>query len=830
MINQKSTFLARSAKPLGRVPFQLWVLTTLIALFFLRFFVTGRILMLRDMFFDHYAYYAFIRNSVWQGVFPLWNPHNGCGESMIGDLDPAMLYPPNAVFLFFSPGTGVLILFALHMILAGWGLFTFCRLLGVSRDGALLSGVVYSFNTWAMVSLEWIPDVHVTAWLPVILATLAYCHKHDRWSAAMLLPCMLAMQFLAGYPEGVFYTVGAAGFFALFCGVARWRLTRRWHHLVIPLFVLGTTGFVALLISAVQILPTWEAVELSYRSEISSGADKASVNPKMWLTLLIPSLYGTNAVSGTGQYWAPSSIAYWAGSFHIGVLPVVLFIMVFLRRLTGLSTNPEATSEHDTLRGIRFPFLMTILLLFGLYAMGKYTPFFPLLWEHIPLLQKFRFPSKCLLVVVFALCTLTGLAFDWLGRTNYQGQPSTAIWRRFVYHWGTLTLFCVLALVVVAALRNEAAWGKAILFNQFNLGSVDGAYLHRVPWDVIVRDTVKLAIVGVLSAALLLVYAGRKKRSRLLVAAIVGVALTDLLVAGAGLVPTASNDILETHSPFADQLKSGEHPVRYWEPLRGSLRYTLGVMDEAPYRQSIQILDGSWAAPNNVFALEQTSTFSESKLNELLIMLHLPELPEDARLRLLALLNCKYIVRSVDILDYIRTGEMGTPSVATLADPLPRAYVTGGLTLFDDPIDFSGALVMVAFDPLATAIAETTQVEADQLEGLTPKRVNHRVSHLRLDSNRVEINVDSERDALLVLTDSHYPGWRATVNNEDTTIHKVNGVFRAVRINAGNNRVVMEYRPDSFRYGSWITLITLMFYIPILGWCALRCRNEAVEK
>lgn len=76
-------------------------------------------------------------------------------------------------------------------------------------------------------------------------------------------------------------------------------------------------------------------------------------------------------------------------------------------------------------------------------------------------------------------------------------------------------------------------------------------------------------------------------------------------------------------------------------------------------------------------------------------------------------------------------------------------------------------------------------------------------------AGRVVVDVRSARDAVLVLTDSHYPGWRATVDGEEVGIVRANGLFRAVAVPAGSHRVAFEYAPTSLRVGAAASLTSV---------------------
>jgi hypothetical protein len=73
---------------------------------------------------------------------------------------------------------------------------------------------------------------------------------------------------------------------------------------------------------------------------------------------------------------------------------------------------------------------------------------------------------------------------------------------------------------------------------------------------------------------------------------------------------------------------------------------------------------------------------------------------------------------------------------------------------------------------------------------------------------RLRVVNPSQQTAWLLITDTWYPGWRATVNREPVPLLQANGAFRAVPVPPGESVVRMQFQ---LRYG----------WIPWLGWLAL---------
>jgi hypothetical protein len=71
------------------------------------------------------------------------------------------------------------------------------------------------------------------------------------------------------------------------------------------------------------------------------------------------------------------------------------------------------------------------------------------------------------------------------------------------------------------------------------------------------------------------------------------------------------------------------------------------------------------------------------------------------------------------------------------------------------------------------------------------------------EPERVVARASARRPSLLVLTDLHYPGWKATVDGRDVPIERVNYLLRGVPLTAGTHEVEFRYEPGSFRAG-WV--------------------------
>ena len=81
---------------------------------------------------------------------------------------------------------------------------------------------------------------------------------------------------------------------------------------------------------------------------------------------------------------------------------------------------------------------------------------------------------------------------------------------------------------------------------------------------------------------------------------------------------------------------------------------------------------------------------------------------------------------------------------------------------------------------------------------------------------RVVIHANLPDRGFLVLTDTFYPGWRATVDAKEVEIYQANYHFRAIPLEKGTHEVIFTFEPRYLRLGAWtssLTLCTVLVYI-----------------
>jgi len=114
-------------------------------------------------------------------------------------------------------------------------------------------------------------------------------------------------------------------------------------------------------------------------------------------------------------------------------------------------------------------------------------------------------------------------------------------------------------------------------------------------------------------------------------------------------------------------------------------------------------------------------------------------------------------------------------------------------------------------------------VEVPLSTRLDPATTGDRVRFRSYEADSMALDVATAGNALLVLSEIYYPGWKATVNGQSAVIHKTDGALRGIVVPAGRSRVVLEFVPITFYAGA--TLGVLATSLVLATWLFLR-RNR----
>jgi len=76
----------------------------------------------------------------------------------------------------------------------------------------------------------------------------------------------------------------------------------------------------------------------------------------------------------------------------------------------------------------------------------------------------------------------------------------------------------------------------------------------------------------------------------------------------------------------------------------------------------------------------------------------------------------------------------------------------------------------------------------------------------------IRLQVQTTAPAMVILADTYYPGWYASLNGIQVPIYPVNINARGITIPSGSHTLTFSYEPASFEIGKRVTYATMIFF------------------
>ncbi len=168
------------------------------------------------------------------------------------------------------------------------------------------------------------------------------------------------------------------------------------------------------------------------------------------------------------------------------------------------------------------------------------------------------------------------------------------------------------------------------------------------------------------------------------------------------------------------------------------------------------------------------------------------------------------------------------PDVTVLENTqaFPRAFLVRESVLAANPGQALNLLVNGPVDPARTVVLEEP-VSLSQLPPGVPAGLDA-VTVTGYSPERVDLRVQLDQPAFLVLADSWYPGWQAFVDGRPVEILRANYLYRALALPPGDHRVTFAYQPRPLAAGALLSLVALVPALTLIAW-AIRERRRAAN-
>lgn len=730
--------------------------------------------------FDAIIYFApmdeFLRQSLFKGQFPFWNPYNLGGHPAAFNGQTGFFYPPKLLLLYLFPtwlAHGVSL--GLHSWLAGVSSYYLARRLGMGSAAGLLLGIAWQWNGYLAGCLEFNHFSTCAAWTPLVV--LSALRARDCWRFVGLLAVSLAMLLVSSHLQILLN-------FLLFGTVSGLYLAGRWKAMQTVRFLLGVAlgfglatpylGPSAVLMSSSQ-RPTMSSEFLlgSYRQFLAS-APPATIFPEVYGS---PADYfATTRISGAGTF------IFVETCFYLGVIPLYFAI------LGGFSN-----------RGGRFFFLAALITLV-LPATPMYLPL-----SELPGLNRVisvRFVSLVQLLLVVAA------GFGFHAWWDEREKDEKVFSRAHSVAKATLTglaIWAVLKFLHGLSQGWQSVLGSGLLrLPDAGLFMTRESYLMAVKTGFehcysVTNSSFTLPLLSLIVLALVLPHRSSRWSALLLITATL-VELTAFAYRQNPIEPSKSWFPSTSVTSYLSQ-NLGTERVAGLSTIKPNTLLPLSLRDAGGY-------DSFYPRDSAIFlSALRKERIDLSNLSAQVLT------GEDLSAPLLDLMAVRYLVGIAGSPKPEGTTlvEQGILSIYRRGTALPRAYLCSEVRKVQEE-EVLPLLSRPDFPRSRVALSTDKVEEFQKLDsGATGK------ARLILDTpNLVSVHVSSSGPQLLVLADAWCQGWEVTVNGLPQSLYRVNQMFRGVVIESGESQVVFKFHPPG-----WDTYVRIFIFSALLTLLAL---------
>lgn len=760
--------------------------------------------LLTQDYFWHAFYHDQLRNSP---SFMTWNPYINGGASFSGGMH--LIFTPISLFsiLLFPPNFAITVEALVHLFLAGLFTLLYARLIGLNFLSSFLAATFFMLST-ELVSLfnaGHIGKLNTISLFPLVLLTLERALQKRRFFDFVLVSVALSLQFYETHLQISFYSCIVVGIYFILRTLQIYRDEKDLKSLG-RIYAYGTIMVLLFLSLSAASISNW--LEFKKQSERSGGttyefATSWSMPTEELATYVVPQLFGLSR----RNYQDPGKIKvfYWGDmpftqtADYLGLLPLILAVVSLIKR-----------------RGRFVLIFLGLTILFQILAMGKYTPIYPFFYEYLGF-KFFRVPKMVLFIVSFSVAIMAGYGAQWLLEEFNEGKKR--FFKKFILSV-IVTAIALASLTLLAEMNQNyliqyfmpylrghgQSYNPSLVLQRYQY-AVDGMWLASI---------LLLACAGILALRL-----AKKIGNNVFFISVLAFFVFDISLLNYKFINAVS---MKGNAYF-----SKDTAVRYFEKDRDIYRVLNAIPNEPATGQKYL----TYLVPNKYILYKMHSATGYeavglARYNDILDNMSLDG-------NLVDLLNIKYIVMD----KYSAGGTVGDSvgkydivldediKILRNKNVLPRVFPVHQARVFQDKDQILMWLSNPNFDPRKAVLLEKP---VNIPLSSSPRPETESVVHISsYKNNEIMINAVMADSGFVVLSEKYYPGWKAYLDGKETEIHQADYVLRAVYVPKGEHQLTLRYKPDSYRKGLYITLVTFLFAAAVIIWQGVelyRTRNK----
>jgi hypothetical protein len=687
-----------------------------------------------------------------QGILPLWNSYAFAGNPLLGNLQSAILYPLNILFLFFQPQWAWIIYIMIQPILSTFFMYLFIRSIGLSRIAALFAGIGFSFLGYLDVWFEMGIVGHAALWFPFILWGMTKFIRTKKTVFLVLSALGIASSLLSGHPQTTAYVLIFSVSYFLYIG---WnKLTKR--QLFIGLLILGT----GITLAAIQIIPTYELLTHSVQDKITATRifHKFITPPSHIAMLFAPDFFGNPA---TNNFWGKD---YGEFMSYSGVVVLLFAFIGFYSQFKN--------------KIVRLSIIMTVIAF-----LIAFVPFIAdlLFRSPIPLLNT-ELPSRTMFLAAMGFVLTSAYGVDAAQTISFKKIVPPVIFFFVIY---------VVIWIVVYTMHGDQA----------NI--------------TVTKHNIVLPTIIAFLAGFVILFRKFTKHFFILWIIIFSCMGFEYSYFLDKYLPWSPRQYMFPQQELLTKLETITPPNRIYGYDTANIATNLPVQwrlqspegyDPLYIKNYSELLDAATTGK-----LETDLPRSDALLPS-----SLPSQDSYRKQVLLNLLGVKYVLDKDDSAPKVwspRPDRFPANRFQLIyqhykwkiyenTQALPRALVFYNY----DVVPQKDKAIQKIFDPTFPYTQKLLLTTSPSFLGQTAPATPATIT--QYSPNTVEIATDTNKTGLLFLSDNYYPGWQATIDGKPESILLADYSFRAVEVTSGKHVVKFSYEPISFYLGAIITLLS----------------------
>lgn len=846
------------------------ILAALVLVFFWKIALTNRVLVGLDVFTYFYPYRDFVSEALRAGRLPLWNPYLFMGAPLLANSQAAVLYPLHWPLLWLSTPKQIAWSIVFHVWLAGAGTYIFARrATWLHPLAAFVATTSFALGGFIGAQVEHVNQLNVSAWLPWLLLCVETTMGHRRWRGPALLGggAIVGLMLLAGHTQAAYIVLFGTAIYAVTRGVKEIK-ERKWLSGLRGLGALAAMGIIGAALAAGQLLPTLELSRLSVRSgglpynEAASFSlkpgliFKAFLPPLVWeppfseyvtyvgLLGLVLAVVGAWAILRQKRRGGAALVLALTGVFlAFGAYNPVYYLLYKLIPGFDLFRAParwlllysfgaallagiglEALSKFKSWKPI-----IALLLVIELFLAGQRlaynTPTTPTAFDSMRTAPAHLLADKANKSgsEPFRFLSMSDIQYDPGDLGDLQAMYNEQLSERAIYD-----------LIVATKMKEVLAFNLPL---RYRLASVDGYDGGLLPiQDYVTLERLFLSEDEIWPDGRLRQQLRQVPPARLLSLLNVKYVITDKTqdvwiddvfydlehtvslgnVALTGLPVFETTDLgIVSYLTDATELTDGMPVARV--TITGTENSTLtmtllagehtaeGLYDQGSVAHSQARIGHHWRdneQGNDYIAVLNLENALQPK--KILIESLLPG--ERFHLRGMTLIdNHTGTSRNLSIDPAYKLVHSGDVKIYQNLTVLPRAFVVHQVHEVTDEAQALMALRDPGFDPASAVILFSEQEYSSEEAKSTAEIITYRPELLRLQ-------VSLSAPGYLVLTNTYYPGWVATVDGQPADIHKADLYLQTVALGSGEHQVTFRFQPASIYLGLGTSLIAWLVW------------------